>query len=35
MGSDGDFVVNVKEHIEYWLKSSAHDMDVADTLFQN
>lgn len=27
--------MNVKEHIEYWLKSAAHDMEVADTLFQN
>ena len=23
------------EHIEYWLKSAAHDMDVANTLFEN
>ena len=27
--------MNTKEHVEYWLKSAAHDMEVADTLFQN
>ncbi len=27
--------MNVKKHIEYWLKSAAHDLEVADTLFQN
>jgi len=27
--------VNTKEHIDYWLKSAAHDMEVAETLFQN
>ncbi|WKZ15874.1 MAG: hypothetical protein QY317_00945 [Candidatus Jettenia caeni] len=27
--------MNVKEHIEYWLKSAAHDMDVADIRFQS
>ncbi|MEW6419598.1 MAG: HEPN domain-containing protein [Nitrospirota bacterium] len=24
-----------KEHIEYWLNSAEHDLDVAETLFQN
>ncbi len=24
-----------KQHIEYWLKSAAHDFDVAETLFRN
>lgn len=27
--------MNTKEHIEYWVKSAAHDMEVAETLFQN
>lgn len=25
----------IKEHIDYWLKSAAHDMEAAETLFQN
>ena len=25
----------MKEHIDFWLKSAAHDLDVAETLFQN
>lgn len=24
-----------KQHIEYWLNSAAHDLDVAETLFEN
>ncbi len=27
--------MDVKQNIEYWLKTAAHDMDVAETLFQN
>ena len=27
--------MDIKEHIDYWLKSAAHDMEVAETLFQN
>lgn len=27
--------MDIKEHIEYWLKSVAHDMETADTPFQN
>mgnify|MGYP001573493690 FL=1 len=27
--------MDIKEHIEYWLKSAAYDMETADTLFQN
>lgn len=27
--------MDTKVHIEYWLKSAAHDLEVADTLFQN
>ncbi len=27
--------MNKKEHIEYWLKSAQHDLDVAEALFQN
>jgi HEPN domain-containing protein len=27
--------MNVPQHIEYWLKSAEHDLDVAETLFQN
>lgn len=23
------------EHIDYWLKSADHDLEVAETLFQN
>lgn len=25
----------IKEHINYWLKTAAHDMEAAETLFQN
>ncbi|MDR4506851.1 MAG: HEPN domain-containing protein [Candidatus Brocadiaceae bacterium] len=25
----------MKQNIDYWLKSAAHDLDVAETLFQN
>ncbi|MBU1600083.1 HEPN domain-containing protein [bacterium] len=25
----------MKEYIKYWLSSATHDMDVAETLFQN
>jgi len=24
-----------EEHINYWLKSAEHDLEVAETLFQN
>jgi len=27
--------MDIKEHIEYWLKSASHDMEVAKTLFLN
>jgi len=27
--------MNIKEHIEYWLKSASHDMEVAKALFLN
>lgn len=27
--------MDVKQNIDYWLKTAAHDMDVAETLFQN
>lgn len=27
--------MEVKKYIEYWLSSAAHDLDVAETLFQN
>ncbi|MEE9259964.1 MAG: HEPN domain-containing protein [Candidatus Scalindua sediminis] len=27
--------MNIKQNIDYWLKSAAHDMDVAETLFRN
>ncbi|MCR4289844.1 MAG: HEPN domain-containing protein [Candidatus Scalindua sp.] len=27
--------MDVKQNIEYWLKTAAHDMEVAETLFQN
>ena len=26
--------MDIKEHIDYWLKSAAHDMEVAETLFK-
>ena len=28
-------VLGPKEHIEYWLKSAAHDLESAETLFEN
>lgn len=27
--------MNVQEHIDYWLISAVHDLDVAEILFQN
>lgn len=27
--------MDIKENIDYWFKSAAHDMDAAETLFQN
>ncbi|MEK6765630.1 MAG: HEPN domain-containing protein [Planctomycetota bacterium] len=27
--------MNIKQNIDYWLKSASHDMEVAETLFQN
>lgn len=27
--------MDITQHIEYWLKSASHDLDVAKTLFQN
>lgn len=27
--------MNIQEHIDYWLTSAAHDLDVAEALFQN
>lgn len=27
--------IKLKKYIEYWLSSSAHDLDAAETLFQN
>jgi HEPN domain-containing protein len=27
--------MDIKENIDYWLKSAAHDMEAAETLFQN
>ncbi|MGR3173992.1 MAG: HEPN domain-containing protein [Candidatus Scalindua sp.] len=27
--------MDIKQNIDYWLKSAAHDMGVAETLFQN
>lgn len=27
--------MDIEQHIDYWLKSAAHDMEVAETLFQN
>ena len=27
--------MNIKQNIDYWLKSAAHDLDVAETLFRN
>lgn len=27
--------MDIKQNIDYWLKSAAHDMEVAETLFQN
>lgn len=27
--------MDINEHINYWLKSAEHDLDVAETLFQN
>lgn len=27
--------MNKQQHIEYWLTSAAHDLDTAETLFQN
>lgn len=27
--------MDVKQNTEYWLKTAAHDMEVAETLFQN
>lgn len=27
--------MNIKEQIDYWLKSAAHDLEVAETLFKN
>ncbi|MCF6149113.1 MAG: HEPN domain-containing protein [Candidatus Kuenenia sp.] len=27
--------MDINAHIDYWLKSAAHDMEVAETLFQN
>ncbi|MEK6590568.1 MAG: hypothetical protein AABZ11_07805 [Nitrospinota bacterium] len=27
--------MDIKQHIDYWLKSAAHDMEVAEALFQN
>lgn len=27
--------MDINRQIDYWLKSAAHDMDVAETLFQN
>ena len=27
--------MDIKQNIDYWLKTAAHDMDVAETLFRN
>lgn len=27
--------MNIKQNIDYWLKSAGHDLDVAETLFLN
>jgi HEPN domain-containing protein len=27
--------MDIKQNIDYWFKSAAHDMEVAETLFQN
>ncbi|WP_347274297.1 HEPN domain-containing protein [Candidatus Kuenenia sp.] len=27
--------MDIKEHVDYWLKTAAHDMEAAETLFQN
>lgn len=27
--------MDTKQHIEYWLRSAAHDMDAAETLYKN
>lgn len=27
--------MELQEHINYWLKSAAHDLEVAETLFEN
>ncbi len=27
-------MIDVKKHIEYWLKTAKHDLEVADTLFE-
>jgi len=27
--------MEIKEHIDYWLKSAAHDLEAAESLFEN